>query len=530
MTSIPVQGGDHIAAPEGDPAFERQLLELFFGDVPMGVAVFDVNARLQRCNSTWVGFFTHYLGVSPDYVVPGRTMTELLPDSAPTVKALAEQALSGETVRMNGLRLEQDGVSNYWDVVMAPIYRDGEIVGFVDVVTDATERVTAYELLERRIAAFAEFASSSTVDQPLEATLQTLVQTARRATDAEACAVVIVDPDTDLIAVFESAGLPERYGQAVADSWRQGVQSPSRAALERQQLATVSDARTKGLANPLYEPIHPYLRDAPWEEMVIVPLDSRGRCLGVMQYYHRAGRTHDADERAFLTALADQAAVAVANAALYARSERDAAIVERQRLARELHDSVSQALFSMTLHARTAERQLSAAGMHADDPAPTTVRRLAELTQGALAEMRALIFELRPGALAEEGLVTALTRQAAALTAREGVAIDVEGPAERPVLEADVEEHLYRLTLEALNNAVKHARATRIVVSLIEDTDALVLTVADDGVGFDPAQPRPGHLGQRTMAERAAVVGATFDVRSAAGAGCTVTVRLPRSH
>jgi signal transduction histidine kinase len=400
------------------------------------------------------------------------------------------------------------------------------VVGFVDIVTDATERVVAYQLLERRISAFAAIAASTTVDQPLRATLRSLTATAAEVSGAQACAVLIVDRDRDEITVFESHGLPDAYGDAVAESWRSGVRSPSRRALEAQRLTVVPRARDEGLKNPLYGPLHPYLREATWEDMVVVPLDSRGRTLGVIQYYHRRAPALDEDERAFLTAVADQAAVAVANAALYAQSERSAALVERQRLARELHDSVSQALFSMTLHARAAERHLTAAGRQPNEPALGAVQKLTELTQGALAEMRALIFELRPGALAEEGLVAALTRQAAALAARETVPITVTGPAERPALPADAEEHLYRIVLEALNNAVKHAAASRISMDVEVAGDELSITVADDGVGFDPGVVPAGHLGRWTMAERAAALGAVLSVDSRPGSGSRVRVAV----
>lgn len=510
-----------------DPAIDEQLLGIFFDRVPMGIAVFDRERRLRRCNKTWADFFQRHHGRADD-VVAGRDIFELIPGSESTLGPIVADVLAGSTVRDEALRLDAYGVTTFWDVVFAPTYSEGEVVGFVDIVTDATDRVNAYTLLQRRIESFAAVAESATVDQPIEVTLRALAQTAASVTNAEGCAVIIVNEASGLVELFEASGLPLEYGDALAESWRQGVRSPSRDALENQQLTVVTDARRKGLENPLYEPLYPYLRTASWDDMVIVPLDSRGRCLGVMQYYHRAGRRHNEQDRAFLTTLADQAAVAVANAALYARSERDAALVERQRLARELHDSVSQALFSMTLHARTAERQLAAAGMEPDSPATTSVRRLAELTQGALAEMRALIFELRPGALAEEGLVTALTRQAAALTAREGIAIEVTGPAERPALDQSAEEHLYRIALEALNNAVKHAKASRIRLNVTMESRSLVVTVADDGVGFDPAQHYPGHLGQKTMAERAATIGAGLHVVSAPGTGCAVTVRLSR--
>jgi PAS domain S-box-containing protein len=518
---------ESVPAAPTDAGRDEQLLDIVFGRVPMGIAVCDRDARLQRCNKTWAGFFEHYLGVPPEYVAPGKTLYELIPGNDEAQNRLIERALAGEVVNQTGNRLEALGAVTYWDVVLAPIFDGLEVIGFVNLVTDATDRVEAYELLQRRIEAFAKVAESMTVDQPIEVTLRALAQIAARITGAAACAVIIVDPATRQLTLYESAGLSEGYASTVAKLWRSGARSTAREALERQELLISAGARERGLANPVYAPIHHYLKDATWDDIVVVPLDSRGRYLGVMQYYHRSGHVPDHEERAFLTALADQAAVAVANADLYARSEQDATHHERQRLARELHDSVSQALFSMTLQARTAERQLTSAGLGRDAPAATTVRRFAELTRGALAEMRALIFELRPGALAEEGLVTALTRQAAALTAREGVPIAMSGPPTRPALDPAVEEHLYRLTLEALNNAVKHAHATRIDVAVVCADDRLTITIADDGVGFDPAQPHPGHIGQSTMAERSAAIGAALSVASAPGAGCTITVGLP---
>jgi signal transduction histidine kinase len=227
------------------------------------------------------------------------------------------------------------------------------------------------------------------------------------------------------------------------------------------------------------------------------------------------------DELAFYAALADQAAVAVTNARL-------AAAVERSRLARELHDSVSQALFSMTMHARAAQLSMAKAGLDDSAPLGRSITQLAELTRGALAEMRALIFELRPGSLAEEGLVQALRKQGAALTAREEVAITVDGPDQRLGLLAGTEEHLYRIASEALHNVVKHARADSAAVRVVVQDGILGVTVTDNGAGFDPDEDRAGHLGLFTMAERAEAIGAALLVNSAPGAGTTVTVTLPR--
>ena len=126
------------------------------------------------------------------------------------------------------------------------------------------------------------------------------------------------------------------------------------------------------------------------------------------------------------------------------------------------------------------------------------------MTRGALAEMRALIFELRPGTLAEEGLVAALSKQASALSAREGLAIEVDGPDERLPIGAEVEEQLYRIGQEALTNVVKHARASSATVRVAATDDTVSLEVSDDGRGFDPAAVGPDHFGLRSMRGRVA--------------------------
>jgi signal transduction histidine kinase len=206
----------------------------------------------------------------------------------------------------------------------------------------------------------------------------------------------------------------------------------------------------------------------------------------------------------------------------------EAVTKERLRFARDLHDSVTQELFSMTLHARTTIKNLDRAGTPADDPLREQVQILSDLAQSALAEMRMLIFELRPGALAEEGLVAAVRKLAAAVSAREGIAIEVDAPAERLPLGHPTEEHLYRFVQEALNNIVKHADARRAVVRLAEKRDGrLVVEVRDDGAGFDPAALHPGHMGLETMAGRARELGGDYTLTTAPGAGTTVRITLP---
>jgi signal transduction histidine kinase len=209
------------------------------------------------------------------------------------------------------------------------------------------------------------------------------------------------------------------------------------------------------------------------------------------------------------------------------RRELERASEERQRIARDLHDSVSQSLFSMTLHARTAQRALQETGQKAHGPVARELRHVGELSRAALAEMRALIFELRPRGLAEEGLVSALSKHANAVSARERVTITVSGPSERLPIRAECEQHLYRLGQEALANASKHAEATRITVAVTSDDSTVGLEVSDDGCGFDPAATYAGHLGLTTMQSRANELGATLGIDSAPGSGTVVRVELP---
>jgi signal transduction histidine kinase len=213
------------------------------------------------------------------------------------------------------------------------------------------------------------------------------------------------------------------------------------------------------------------------------------------------------------------------------RREGERAALERQRIARDLHDSVSQSLFSTTLHIRTAQRALELQQLDTAGPVGEELTEIGQLTRGALAEMRALILELQPGALAEEGLVAALTKQAAALSAREGLVIEVEGPDEQLPLGPEAEEQLYRLGQEALANVVKHARASRATVRIARDgDDSVTLEVGDDGRGFDPAAVGPEHFGLRSMRGRAADLGGRLDITSIPDGGTVLRVEVPASR
>lgn len=199
---------------------------------------------------------------------------------------------------------------------------------------------------------------------------------------------------------------------------------------------------------------------------------------------------------------------------------------ERQRLARDLHDSVAQSLYGIGLHAAAAERQLATG---ATDAARGSVAAIAATAREALAEMRLIIFDLRPPLLAEAGLVAALRARLDAVEGRlAGLAATLDAPAAL-TLPPPIEEAFYRVAQEALNNALKHAGAWRVTVTLWQTDAATGLTIADDGAGFErQAAGQRGGLGLRGMAERAAQIGGRLAIRSAPGAGTTVTLEVDR--
>lgn len=523
-TSMPIDALAEVLPASEDP-LDTQLLELFFDRVPMGVAVFGTDKRLVRCNKTWTGFYQHYFGVEPEYTAPGRHIHDLIPGNEETVDELFEHAFAGRMVRQAAHRITIPGSDTYWDVVFAPLFAGGEVVGVLDVVTDATDRVHALQRLQLRVDAFTRMATGMSLEQPVAATLAEVAEVVRLTTPAVGCSVVHwVEGDPGRVSAYADQALGDEYAAALERIWPEldRILPPVPADPSRVRRAY----RSAVLERPELSALHPLLLDASWEDVAEFPLVASGQTLGRLTVHLLAGQRLEEDED-FLASVADQAVVAVRNAALYRAVEDNAVLVERHRLARDLHDSVSQALFSMTLHARTAQRLLAAADLD-EHPAAAEVDRLHELTRAALAEMRALIFELRPEALETEGLAQALARQAAAISARTGLAVTVEAPAERLALPADTEEHLYRLTLEAVNNAVKHADSTGVAVTIRDTgTGAVEVLVEDDGVGFDPTRHVAGHLGMSTMRDRARAAGARLDVDSAPGAGTRVRVTLP---
>jgi signal transduction histidine kinase len=257
--------------------------------------------------------------------------------------------------------------------------------------------------------------------------------------------------------------------------------------------------------------------------VISIPLMVHGRSVGAINLGTRTWRVVTAEEVSLLAAIGHQIGVAVENARLYEQAQQLAVMKERNRLARDLHDSVTQALYGVTLYAEAAGRQLL---LGEQALAAGHLCEIRETAQESLQEMRLLIFELRLPVLIEDGLAAALQGRLEAVEGRVGLetefSADVHGR-----LSPEIEEGLYRIAQESLNNTLRHARAQKVTVHLNQNGKSLVLEIADDGVGFDAtAASEQGGFGLRGMKERAARLGGQLIVQTSPGKGTRIRVEV----
>ena len=256
--------------------------------------------------------------------------------------------------------------------------------------------------------------------------------------------------------------------------------------------------------------------------LLAAPMRVGSTIIGVLDVFNKPGGFTRDDVR-IISLFADQAALNIEHTRLLEQSEQLAVVEERQRLARELHDSVTQSLYSVTLYADATSMALAAGRSEA---ALNNVRELRETAQGAMRDMRLLIFQLHPPVLEQEGLVAALQERLAVVETRAGLQTDLKVHGERR-LAIDTEQELYGIAQEALNNVVKHAHARTVQVKLLYGADDVCLQIADDGAGFDPTVARTmGGMGLRNIEERTARIGGTLELLTQPGRGATVKVTV----
>jgi signal transduction histidine kinase len=255
-----------------------------------------------------------------------------------------------------------------------------------------------------------------------------------------------------------------------------------------------------------------------------VPLAVKGRVIGGIGIGHTQVDYFTAHHADLALTVANQAAITMVNAELYEHAQALAALEERQHLARNLHDAVNQSLFSASLIAEVLPRLWE----RDQEQARRSLEDLRRLTRGAMAEMRAMLVELRSSALTDPELGDLLQLLGHALAARANlpVTVTVEGQGTlkgQGKMPAEVQIALYRICQESLNNIAKHAGATQVGIEMDFEGEAVKLRIKDNGFGFDPLEVSPGHFGLEMIRERAEAVGAVLTVKSQLGEGTEIT-------
>jgi signal transduction histidine kinase len=256
-----------------------------------------------------------------------------------------------------------------------------------------------------------------------------------------------------------------------------------------------------------------------------IPILVRGEMRGVFSLYANEEDVFGDGEMALLASIADHLGIGIENSILWEQSRENAAIEERNRLARNLHDSVSQLLYSLTLMAGTTGKMLE---RDPDmDAVKNSVERFGDTAYQALKEMRLLLYELRPAVLDSEGLVSALQHRIETVETRLGLKVDLYADGV-PDLPSNIEDALYHIALEAFNNIVKHSESAVASIRFSTEDGNIVMEVSDEGVGFDTHQAHKGQ-GLRNMRERGQMLGGEVVIDSIPGGGTRVTtqVRIP---
>ncbi|MCB9162693.1 MAG: PAS domain S-box protein [Caldilineaceae bacterium] len=490
-----------------------------------GLCICDLDGRIVQANPAFVAMH----GYARHEVLHRRPTRFIHPTSVVHFDEALRTIRAGTPFQAQAEHVRKDGTVFPVDVRVLPFtYRAAPHM--LAIVRDVTELLTTRRLLEARVAArtrelSALYDVTAVASASLE--LQTVLD--------QSLARIVELMRGECASVLLSGLLVDHVPQA---TWHKRT-AQTLLPCEADWVNTVAAPQVLATGAPLVMPVP--LCDAraglaaDYPRALIyggVPLQAKGRTLGVLGVLRAATHGLSREETALLAAIGAQLGVAVDNARLYRQAEQLAVMEERQRLARELHDSVTQTLYSANLLTETGRR-----AAHAQDTAgaATILARVGVLVQDALKEMRLLVYELRPPELEEQGLAVALRRRLDAVESRTGIKthLEADGPLQ---LAPVVEEALYRIALEALNNALKHADASTVTVTLATGADGLRLAVTDDGRGMATSPgtgtgaSATGGMGMLTMRERAEGLGARLAVTSSPGQGTCVEVLLSREQ
>jgi PAS domain S-box-containing protein len=489
-------------------------------------------SQVERCETWFVGLDSERFPVE---IVAGQFAWDSKPALQIVVRDIAARKRAEEELRKHRDHLEELVDQRTAELTSANRELAREITGrkrverALRVAKEAAEaardreRARWWEAEQRRRIAesLGDMLSVLNSNQPLDQVLDHIAVQAGRLLDNQAVAIYRLQGEDGTLSIQAAQGLP---GDVVAETDIPIGEEALRRAMECRQPVTVPDvadapAGDKDLALDARRQRLVASWAKRYRTLLAVPIVVKDQIYGGILLYYVEPRAFSADEVELAVVFGDQVALAIENARLREHIEHAAAIAERERLARELHDAVTQTLFSACMIAEALPRVW---GQYPEE-GQRGLEELRQLTRGALVEMRTLLLELRPAGLVEKPLDTLLDHLTAAVTNRTRIPITLSAQVEH-LLPPDVQIALYRIAQEALNNVVKHAQASRASMDLQCRPEKVVFRVRDDGGGFDPEDVLPDHFGLSIMRERAESIGAILEITSRPGAGTQVMV------
>jgi signal transduction histidine kinase len=353
----------------------------------------------------------------------------------------------------------------------------------------------------------------------LNQVLATVLEGVRHLLDVTACSIWLIDPETSELICRQTAGPSSEVVRGRRLALGEGIPGWVASSGERQVVHhTPANGRfSEGITQKT---------EAEARSLLCVPLRTKRGVVGVIYLVDARVNHFGSTDLRWVEALAASAASAIENAQLYSQIRQLAAENERQRLARELHDTVTQSLYSIGMAAQTSFKLLHQADI--DKKALDAVEHILALSQTTLSEMRERLHNLHPTALADRGLIKALAQHCNLMSTQYLLSIEFKTDLESPFFTAQQEETLYYIAREALWNVVKYAGATRVKVSLAVENKQIILSVVDDGTGFDASVfVREETMGLRNMKQRAQLLGGTLGLETKPGYGTRIKVRIP---
>ena len=444
--------------------------------------------------------------------------------------------LSGQSFRAEFINRKKNGDLYYEEKTITPIRNEaGEITNYISTGKDITERVMAYQNLEMMVQERTreveqlfirsdqrsrELAALYNADEQLHShlhldeVLQALVDVVIDILHADKTSVQVWDEQKQRLRVAASRGLnAETIERISTDPEGDGVSPKAYAGGEPLAVEDMPGAPS---------PTGDIARQEGIQSLLSVPIKLGDQIFGVFSLNYCKARSFSDEDKRFMLAFAQRAGMAITNATRYEQAEQAAIMEERQRMARDLHDSVTQSLYSLTLIAEAGRRKALGGDL---EMTSHYISRLGETARQALKEMRLMLFEMRPADLQEIGLVKALQQRLDDVEKRTGTnaVLQVDGEVNLP---EQMDVVIYHIAQEALNNALKHANAGLITVRIRGNEEDFELVIQDDGIGYDPEKSAEhGGMGLNNMRDRARQIGAELQIVSAPGQGTSVIVK-----